>query len=142
MKVYASKVDRWLIVVFVLSIAASLAGLVMVVMAGQPQQIALSALPMVLGIGLPLWLLRATHYRLDDRELLIVSGPFRWRIAVVSIANVVPTRSALSSPALSLDRLRIDYGQGRSIMVSPLERERFLRDLDAVRAKQLGKTAR
>jgi hypothetical protein len=35
----------------------------------------------------------------------------------------------LSSPALSLDRLKIDYSDARSIMISPEDRERFLADL-------------
>jgi hypothetical protein len=33
----------------------------------------------------------------------------------------------------ALDRLRIDNGPGKSVMISPLERATFLRDLDARR---------
>jgi hypothetical protein len=43
---------------------------------------------------------------------------------------VVPTRNPLSSPALSLDRLRIEYGQGRAIMISPADKGPFLRALE------------
>jgi hypothetical protein len=45
------------------------------------------------------------------------------------IRTVTPTRNPLSSPALSLDRLRIDYGRGRRIMVSPRDPGAFLREL-------------
>ena len=48
-----------------------------------------------------------------------------------SIAGVRPTRSALSSPALSLDRLRIDHGAGgrRTVLVSPADRAGFVQAL-------------
>jgi hypothetical protein len=40
------------------------------------------------------------------------------------------TRNPLSSPAMSLDRLRIEYGQGKAIMISPEPRAEFLRQLE------------
>ncbi len=42
----------------------------------------------------------------------------------------------LCSPALSLDRLRIEYDRGRSLMISPLEQAKFLRDFSARYARQ------
>jgi hypothetical protein len=47
-------------------------------------------------------------------------------------------RGALSSPALSLDRLRVEYGRSQWLMISPADKERFLRELNARRAA-LGK---
>jgi hypothetical protein len=47
-------------------------------------------------------------------------------VPIDSIEKVEATRSPLSSPALSLDRLRINYGK-RRIMVSPSDRAGFLR---------------
>ena len=58
-------------------------------------------------------------------------GPFRWRVPIDAITAITPTRSALSSPALSLDRLRIEYGE-RAILVSPIYKEGFVRALRAV----------
>jgi hypothetical protein len=71
----------------------------------------------------------STRYTLTESELRIVSGPFRWRIPLQEIRSVTPTRNPLSSPALSLDRLRIEYGNGNWIMVSPRDKERFLKEL-------------
>ena len=52
------------------------------------------------------------------------------------IREVRPTTNPLSAPALSLDRLRIDYEEGgrvRSLLVSPKDKEGFLQELrDAV----------
>jgi hypothetical protein len=39
------------------------------------------------------------------------------------------------APALSLDRLRIDYGDGRSLMISPADKQGFLCDFAARRAR-------
>jgi hypothetical protein len=58
--------------------------------------------------------------------LRVACGPFRWKVPIDSIEKVEATRSPLSSPALSLDRLRINYGK-RRIMVSPSDRAGFLR---------------
>lgn len=47
------------------------------------------------------------------------------------ISEVRPTHNPLSSPALSLDRLHVQYGPGflKAVMISPADREGFLEDL-------------
>ncbi|MFQ5610075.1 MAG: PH domain-containing protein [Woeseiaceae bacterium] len=41
-----------------------------------------------------------------------------------------PTRNPLSSPALSLDRLKITYGpKNRKVLVSPADKESFVQAL-------------
>ena len=87
----------------------------------------------VIGVGLPIWLLLSTRYMLEPRQLRVQSGPFKWHIKVADITSITPSSNALSSPALSLDRLRIDYGSGRSLMISPRNKEQFLRDIEAAR---------
>ena len=71
------------------------------------------------------WLLRSTYYEIDGDDLRVVCGPFRKRIPVGDIASVEPSRSVWSSPALSLDRLRIRYGD-KSILVSPADKRGFI----------------
>lgn len=93
-----------------------------------------AALIVLLGSVLPIWLMFSTRYTLTPSDLVIRSGPFRWRVPFHEIRSVTPTRSPLSSPALSLDRLRIDYGRRRRIMISPGDKESFLRELQARRA--------
>ncbi|HUJ15748.1 MAG TPA: PH domain-containing protein [Thermoanaerobaculia bacterium] len=77
------------------------------------------------------WMFRSTYYVIEGDTLLIRSGIVRWRIAIREIRSVTPTRSAISSPALSLDRLRIDYGRKR-ILISPANRDRFIEMLRSV----------
>ncbi len=131
--VYKSKIDMWLAAVLAFAIAASLYATVVVLTTGSASTWWVALLTIGAGIGLPMWLLLSTNYTLESRDLIVRSGPFRWRIESAEITDVTATSNPLSSPALSLDRLRIDYGRGNSIMISPRDKERFLADLAAMR---------
>jgi membrane protein YdbS with pleckstrin-like domain len=127
--VFRSKVDNWLVAVIILSVLISLATISVTVKLA-PAFLGVTLVLVVLtGAILPLWLTRSTRYCLDDSTLLIQSGPFTWNVPINEIRNVEPTRNPLSSPALSLDRLRIEYGQGKWIMISPDDKPSFLREL-------------
>jgi len=77
------------------------------------------------------WLFRSTYYVIDGDTLVVHGGFIRWRVPIREITTVTPTRSPASSPALSLDRLRVDYGH-KSILISPEDRARFLAMLRSV----------
>jgi hypothetical protein len=131
--VYKSKTDRWLLIILASAMAASLYASANIVLAGSPSTWWLLALTAGIGIGLPLWLLLATNYTLEPRQLLVRSGPFKWRVPITDITSITATSNPLSSPALSLDRLRIEYGRGSAIMISPRNKEQFLSDIEALR---------
>lgn len=128
--VYPSKTDRWLRVAFAVSTVGALAACVPLVCLGSHVQWLVVAPTLLLGIGLPWWIVTSTAYTVTTDTLVVRSGPFRWYVPFEQIRAIAPTRSPLSSPALSLDRLRIDYGS-TSLMISPEDRERFLADLRA-----------
>lgn len=124
---FKSKIDRWLlflliaIMVFeivVMSIAATQAGDAL-----EATFLIIAALAIVALIGS---MLIGTYYSVAGNTLRIACGPFRWKVPIDAIDSVEATRSPLSSPALSLDRLRIRYGR-RRIMVSPADKAGFLR---------------
>ena len=75
-------------------------------------------------------LLVRTHYTIMGNTLRIASGPFSWKVPIDQIESVKATRNPLSSPALSLDRLQITYGNGRRVMVSPADKTGFLKAID------------
>jgi hypothetical protein len=77
------------------------------------------------------WVLLSTRYTLDVTSLGVRSGPFSWVIPLRDIRAISRTRDPRTAPALSLQRLRIDYGDGRSIMISPREEAQFLAELRA-----------
>ncbi|HYA11641.1 MAG TPA: PH domain-containing protein [Thermodesulfovibrionales bacterium] len=73
------------------------------------------------------------NYEITTSTLEIRSGILlHYKIPLSSIESVVPTRNPLSSPAWSLDRLRIDYlknNKKRVIMISPKDKKTFIREL-------------
>ena len=103
--------------VVVMSIAASQAQ-----HRGEAAAMIVAALAIVALLGS---MLVGTHYTVDENALRIACGPFRWTVPIDAIKSVEATRNPLSSPALSLDRLQIDYGK-RRIMVSPADKNGFL----------------
>lgn len=76
-------------------------------------------------VGLTIWLLLSTYYLVEGETLKIRSGPMKVSIPLSDIHSVTPSRSTLSAPALSLKRLQIDYGKGKTILVSPRDIEGF-----------------
>lgn len=132
--VFRSKVDAWLLLT--LGLSASLALVAAAVLAYEVRTaygLINAIVTATLGCGLPIWLLASTYYRIDAQALWAHCGPFRYRIPLEQIRQIKPTRSGWSSPALSLDRLRIEFGEGQQIMVSPQDQSRFLRRLDEAR---------
>ena len=132
--VYRSKIDTWIVVVIILGMLASMGGAV-TSLSVAPASVAwpIALLVVAIGAGLPTWLLTTTYYRIDGDTLFVSSGPVRLRIPIREIVSITPTNNPLSSPALSLDRLRIEYGRGKSVMISPRDKEKFIRSLEAAR---------
>lgn len=72
------------------------------------------------------------NYEIAAGELVARSGFMRWRVPLNSIQEVSPSRNPASSPAWSLDRLRVEYLKGnsaRTLYVSPEDKAAFLFDL-------------
>lgn len=82
------------------------------------------------------WLYASTAYTVTDEGLRVQSGPLYSRIDARLIERVRPTRTILSAPALSLDRLEISGGFG-SVVVSPADKVGFVRALKKVAPQML-----
>lgn len=128
--VFESKVDNWLLLIVGVAMAMSLSAFTVLLFV-QPTVpnvfLALFILPV--GVVLPLWVLISTKYMVTQDELRVQSGPFKWVIARKDIASITETRNPLATPALSLDRLLICYENDKKIMVSPEDKESFLKAL-------------
>jgi hypothetical protein len=136
-KIYKSKVDWWMwpaLGIPILGIAAVLyQGLTRHTDTLWVASIAGAAMLFVYG-----GLVFPMRYTIEDTGLRVRAGLFlhlfvpwdRYRSAEL-------TRNPLSSPALSLQRIRITYvkpnGKEAWVMISPTDREQFLRDVDAAR---------
>ncbi len=129
-KTFKSKVDAWLVIVLAVSTVVLIAGLA-ATLYSRPDPLAVVVMLAATSFFLLLVgsILLRTYYRVDGGMLTIVSGPLRRSVAIDQITSVERTRNPLSSPALSLDRLRIRYGDNKSVMISPADRDKFLNAL-------------
>ncbi|MES2305609.1 MAG: PH domain-containing protein [Gemmatimonadota bacterium] len=138
---FKSKVDSWFILLLV-GVAIIVLGTAVVTLAGHARPSIGSwlaiAIPAPIALGLPLWMLLGTSYTIDGDTLIVRCGPQVQRVPLRLVTKVVATRSILSAPALSLDRLAISYGKGQSVVISPREKSAFLKALVAAGVAQEG----
>ncbi|AMR32195.1 hypothetical protein A0256_12570 [Mucilaginibacter sp. PAMC 26640] len=75
-----------------------------------------------------------TYYTVNDNGLLQVKcGLFiDTKIEIANIKKIVDTRTVISSPALSLDRLEIFYNKFDTIIVSPKHKADFIAALKKI----------
>jgi Bacterial PH domain len=127
-RTYRSKVDGKIAGVTVLTIAVLIVAGATLPDRNHDTAIVLHAVSLFC-LALCVWTLIGTYYVIDATSLLVRSGPFHWTVALREIRSVQATRDIRSGPALSFDRLRIEYGAGRVLLVSPREKDAFLADL-------------
>ncbi|MBT4097816.1 MAG: PH domain-containing protein [Gemmatimonadetes bacterium] len=137
MRSYRSRIDTMpltvvLVAIFIVDIAAL--GVVSPVLGQQLPWLPFTwfliaaSLPVVLALTIV-----PVRYRLLSNQLEIRSGlSLSWRIQLADIHRVVPVVSLRPAPALSSQRLRVDYQHGkgiRSLQISPHAMDLFLQDL-------------
>ena len=71
-----------------------------------------------------------TKYTLSDGHLLINNGFSTQRIELTDITYIIPTRNMISAPALSLDRLEVDY-KNKKVLISPKDKRLFYQEIKA-----------
>lgn len=71
-----------------------------------------------------------TKYTINNHKLKIKCGLFSYKpIDIYEIKEVVKTKSIISSPAPSFDRIEIKYGKFEEIIISPKDKLNFVKDL-------------
>ena len=71
-----------------------------------------------------------TEYSIDKAKLTIKCGVFSYQpIDIQQIKEVSTTKSLISSPAPSFDRIQINFGKFDEIIISPRNKFNFVRDL-------------
>lgn len=126
---FPSKRDWWIVALIWFGVLASLAGgIVPLIVAGASWTEMVLVGSLLVGMdSLMLWVLYGTGYTITPDRLLIRCGPMSFGVRLESIECIFPTRNSWSSPACSLDRLRIVYGRSQqSIMISPEDKSGFL----------------
>jgi len=126
--IYPAKVDSWL---WLLLIGASLG---LIASGGWIWTANRSEAIILIGAGvfdtiLFALLLFPCHYTIGESEVIIRSGILRYRVPIGQVRSVTPTSSPLSAPAPSLKRLEIRLDNGKAYIISPKDREGFIREL-------------
>ena len=74
-----------------------------------------------------------TRYYISDRQLIVKIGPIAHsRIDISTISEISKTKSWLSAPANSLNRLAIKSRDKMLVMVSPEDQKGFIESLKAI----------
>lgn len=130
---FRSKIDWWLLLIFVVITA----NILMKIYEANHHYSLASIFPHLVIYSLIIFLIWLpifnTYYVVENNTLIIKSLVFRWKIHIDDITQIEPTHNPLSSPALSLDRLKIYYmknGEISSVMISPKDKERFFQAIN------------
>lgn len=128
---FYSQVDWWVWLLFIVVIIAMIMLLIKIygsIQNGYFYNSVLSIVFLLIGIVVAIPVFISTRYIVNNNELIIRSGIFRWAIPIESIISVEPSRDLKNSPALSIDRLKINYiynSINRDILVSPKDKQEF-----------------
>lgn len=132
MVTFRSRVDGWLAALMGLPVVSGLAVLASGVATGQ-RTLLLAGAGALAGYVLLLWLLvLPMAYVVDPSGIRVRAGAvIRVAIPWAELVSAELSSNPLSSPALSVRRIRITYrrarGGERDVLVSPTDREAFLR---------------
>lgn len=127
---FKSKVDVWMWPLLCMPPIAMVSATVSLYMAGDSTWVMM--LPFnLLVVAVYGGLVFPMYYELQPNELLIKFGLASYRIPYTDITGVKPSRNPLSAPALSLSRLSIERTSGSEVLISPVDRERFLQELSS-----------
>jgi len=127
--VFYSKIDLWIHGVFIVTTLVVLALPYLYYKSRREvsfiQSVFMMLLPMLFSLAMLLPSYFHTVYTIDDHQLLVKSGLFKWQVPLSDIDYIAPTHSILSAPALSMDRLAVHYGDKR-VVVSPKDKQQFV----------------
>jgi hypothetical protein len=121
-KTYKSKIDRGIILPILLVL---LVGVFMTLM-----KIWVGLLVILLLLTFIIHMLLTTQYKIVGRTLKVKSGVFVNKVVSIdAISKILDTNSKLSSPANSLDRLELRYNKFDRIIISPKDKDGFIKTL-------------
>ena len=74
-----------------------------------------------------------TRYTIDKKELKIKCGIFTYKpIDIENVKEISNTKSVISSPAPSFDRIKVKYGKSDEIIISPKDKLNFAKELTKI----------
>ena len=77
-----------------------------------------------------LYIVLSIQYKINDKILTVKAGFLvNTKIDIQKIKKIKKTFNPLSSPAASIDRLEICYNNGDFVLISPKNKDQFIKDL-------------
>jgi hypothetical protein len=130
MQWYRSKIDLWIAALLCMPPIASIGACVALAVDGKFAELPWGVVAIVIVFAIYVGLVFPMKYGLDDSQLIIRFGICRQRIQLADVLEVHPTHNPLSAPALSLDRLHVQFGHSplRFVLISPVDRDHFLEE--------------
>lgn len=93
-------------------------------------------IPLGLALVLVLASLLSIRYTItEEGKLLVRALLLKQEYDLHKLERITPTRSLLSSPAASLRRLRLDFGVGKPLVISPAAQDYFIEEVLRVNPK-------
>ena len=89
-------------------------------------------------IFLLVWIWFGTYYQLSKDRLVAASGPFVWNIKISDIDFIrlnQKTFGGMDKATLSMNGIEIRYNKHRSLFISPLQQEIFIKRLKELSSK-------
>ena len=72
-------------------------------------------------------MLLTTYYTINENSLIIKCGfLYNMAIDINTIKKISETNNLISSPAASIDRIEIIYGNHQSVIISPKQKKEFI----------------
>ncbi len=131
MDTYYSKKDFWLGTFLWGSLIASL-GLIVYNFEPVTSMFIVLAITLIC-LAFVAWIWFDTKYIIKNGEIKINAGPINYApVPIQKIKSIKKTKTWLSSPACSLDRIEINYNKYDSIVISPMKLKEFLTNLNAI----------
>jgi hypothetical protein len=125
--IYPSEKGKLTLVVFAVTLLLLLG--VLFLAAAESNMLAIIIVCIPLFFLASLW--TGTYYRLDDTFLYYKYGPFKGKLAIASIREIIKNKTLWVGfrPALSTKGLIIRYEKWNEIYISPEHKEAFLAEL-------------
>ena len=135
MTIYRSKIDYWLWITIMVLVVLSIIPPLFIEQQVNWYIILTLIIPAIIPTILLTSILTKTYYIIDENThiLKVKSGfLFNNKYDINKITKLKETRTWLSAPALSRDRLEITVGRYNKVLISPENKEQFINQLTSI----------
>ncbi|WP_026673735.1 PH domain-containing protein [Alkalihalobacterium bogoriense] len=75
------------------------------------------------------WIWFQTGYTIEAETLFIKCGPIKSLVKITDIEQIRLTKNPFTAPALSMEKIEIQYSPYRTVQISPINQQEFIEHL-------------